>query len=217
MIYFLHVHKGGGSTFINLAKKNGEKFYPENGNANPMENGRIIPFWNYEGQEHYDFLLNGDYTFIANEGGLGKEHLIHPSIKYVAVIRNPMDILLSNTRHDDRSSKTKVDYSDPSWIRKTPYYKSPLLAYFSKNRNLDWDTAMSRAKDFNALIFLDNYREEMKKMFGVAGWHNLDTDRHRTGTRVNSRAEQDLPPHIVKILKKQLERDLDFYHELRKM
>lgn len=49
-IWYMHFHKAGGSTFVQIAQANGARLMPTNSNGNPLDEfGERIPFWSYTG------------------------------------------------------------------------------------------------------------------------------------------------------------------------
>lgn len=226
MIYFLHIHKSGGSTFVNLAIKNKEKLHGPNKNGNPYDkSGKIIPFWDYDHSKLMEFFEKGNFTFCANETCLKQMH-IDPKIKYVAVVRHPIDILISCYHHEKfgtKSNKTFEKFLEDRMLLERNklslqkyenlYFKHPLIYYFSGGSNPD--LAKERIKKFDAIIFLDNYAQDVKVMEKVAGWKILDVNKHRIGTNRNSNHKKELSPKSFEILNEKMKKDIDFYNEIK--
>ncbi len=48
LIWFQHFHKAAGTSIINLAELNNERFWPYHKNANPTDSkGNLIELWKY--------------------------------------------------------------------------------------------------------------------------------------------------------------------------
>lgn len=226
MIYFLHIHKCGGSTFVNLATKNGEILHNPNKNGNPYgTDGKIIPFWNYSKTELEKFFSSSNFTFCSNETCLKYMHC-DKSIKYVSIIRHPIDIIISCYHHQNEGTKSNISFHD--FVKKkkllergklslqdyeTQYFNNPLIFYFSGCSDIQ--IAMENAKKFDAIICLDNYKKDIRIMQEIAGWKITDVNSNRMGTRRNSNYKKDLSPDDYDYLKNQMKMDIDFYEELK--
>lgn len=226
VIYFLHIHKSGGSTFVNLATKNKEKLHSPNKNGNPYDkDGKIIPFWNYDHAKLINFFETKNFTFCANETCLKQ---FHPDkkIKYVSVVRHPIDIIISCYHHERHGTKSNVTFEkflenrmllerNKLSLQKYEdlYFKHPLIYYFSGGSDLD--LARERIRKFDAVILLDNYAEDIKIMEKVAGWKILDVNKHRIGTNRNSNHRKDLSPKTLEKLNEKMKKDIDFFNEIK--
>ena len=226
MIYFLHIHKSGGSTFVNLAKKNGENLHDPNKNGNPYdENDNIIRFWQYDKEKLLNFFDTKNFTFCANETCLRHHHL-DPKIKYVTVLRNPVDIILSCYHHQTRGTGSKKSFNqfiDEEVLlergklalqrNENLYFNGPLIYYLTGCR--DAELARDRLKNFDAVIFVDNYAKDIDVMEQVAGWNILDVEEHRVGTMRNSNAREELNSGLYDEICRKLKKDIDFYEEVK--
>ena len=227
MIYFLHIHKSGGSTFVNLATKNGEKLHQPNKNGNPYdEKDKIIPFWNYDKDKLLKFFDKKDFTFCANETCLKHLHT-DPKIKYVTVLRHPLDTILSCYHHELNGAKSKISFdkffSTKILLERNKlamqkyeknYFSGPLVYYLTGND--DASLAEERLRQFDAVIFLDNYDNDIKIMKKIAGWEILDVNKHRIGTRRNTEAKKELKKDAYEKVCKELKNDIDFYYKMKK-
>lgn len=226
MIYFLHIHKSGGSTFVNLAKKNGEKFYDSHKNGNPYDSeNKIIKFWNYGKEDLLNFLDTEKFTFCANEFYIKDFHL-DSKIKYVTVLRHPIDILLSSYHHESKKGKHKKDfkfYLDNKrslermksiiYEEESSYFSGPLVHYLACGKSVD--LARERLRQFDAIIFVDNYQEDIKVMKDLAGWDYLDVNSCRIGTNRNTNAKKELNTKMYKKICRELESDILLYNEVK--
>ena len=96
MFYFLHISKCAGSSFIALARKNLTLFLP-NANGNPINHvtGERLKFWKWTPEEQHYFLSAGTWQLVANENQLGQKHQFFDDIRYVTIMREPLDRLFS--------------------------------------------------------------------------------------------------------------------------
>ena len=226
MIYFLHIHKSGGSTFVNLALKNGEKLHKPNKNGNPYDDkDKIIPFWDYDKDKLLKFFNKKDFTFCANETCLKQMH-IDSKIKYATVLRHPVDTILSCYHHELHGSKSKVPFDKFFSMKillernklamqkyEKNYFSGPLTYYLSGGR--DRQLAEERLRQFDAIIFLENYANDVKIMEKIAGWKVLDINKNRIGTRRNTNAKKELSKDVYEKVCKDLEEDIDFYVKMK--
>ena len=226
MIYFLHIHKSGGSTFVNLAVKNKEKLHKPNKNGNPYDDkDKIIPFWDYDKDKLLKFFSKKDFTFCANETRMKEMHL-DEKIKYVTVLRHPVDTILSCYHHELHGSKSKIPFDKFFSIKvllernklamqryEHDYFSGPLTYYLTGGK--DVALAEERLRQFDAVIFLDSYQNDVKVMEKVAGWKVLDINKHRIGTRRNTNAEKELKREIYQKVCDELEHDVKFYLKMR--
>jgi len=98
-VFFLHMHKAGGTTITYLFRK--LKWYPRNGNGNPWRGKGVVNFWEYGKQQFNDFLLKLYATkvqFIAFEWNYFKnvEEIDKSRIRLVTCIRDPYSRFVSN-------------------------------------------------------------------------------------------------------------------------
>jgi len=96
MIYFLHISKCAGSSFIALARRNARLFQP-NANGNPINpiSGDRIKFWRWTPKEQHYFLSSPVWDLVANENQLGPRMKFLDGVSYVTIVREPIDRLFS--------------------------------------------------------------------------------------------------------------------------
>ena len=68
LVWFQHLHKAAGTYVIRRAMANGETFWPNHENGNPVNNGEVIPLWKMNSNELTSFIDE------CEEKGL---HLLH--------------------------------------------------------------------------------------------------------------------------------------------
>lgn len=226
-IYFLHIHKAAGTTFVNLARQNLCKFYKQYKNGNPWNKNELIQFWKFDPDEQVKFLASPDYNFIANETCLGPHILHHTKIAYITILRNPLDRILSDFKHRRKAGDYPEDmlfheFIDSEIFPSLRWTNNFLIRTFIKDSSKkiiderDLKLAKERLSQFNHVFFVESFQEDIivMKQFG---WIMLDTDKYRSGSRANSNAVQELQ-NSDGTLNKLVERnklDLEFYEYAR--
>jgi hypothetical protein len=66
--------------------------------------------------------------------------------------------------------------------------------------------AEERLRQFDAIIFLENYANDVKIMEKIAGWKVLDINKHRIGTTRNTNAQKELKKDVYEKVCKELKR-----------
>jgi len=256
IIYFLHIHKAGGSTFVNLARQNCTLYQP-NANGTPVKildgssklreewivnpntgfndkiiNWKYIEFWKWDIYRQSKFFKKSNFDFIAPESSpfrkssLGNNMLPKEFVKYVVVLRDPLDLIVSSYYDrriaDDNSGKNKFG-SLENFIMSYDKFKdwnNLLVRAFSSNFSKpNLEEAKKRLLKFNALLFLDSYSQDIKIMKIKFGWNIIDTDKFREGTRINSNARELLKdkPNLLKRLQENNTIDLEFYEYAKRV
>lgn len=104
----MHLHKCGGTYLVNHARNNA--ILPEEeSNGNPMKDGQPLAFWEWRPDAQMEFISNFGHTFLANEYCVGEYFLIDPDIKYITVLRDPLDRAYSHFRHEVQGYKAGAD------------------------------------------------------------------------------------------------------------
>ena len=68
-IYYLHIPKAGGSTFVKMATHNADPFVP-NRNGNPVfPTGDLVRFWEWSEQTQLRFLTAGPHPSSPTKPG----------------------------------------------------------------------------------------------------------------------------------------------------
>ena len=143
MILFMHLHKSAGTFLVNLMKKFSGKDIPDHGgllrcleflffndragSACMHDQYGMLPFWTWSALDQARFLMSTRYNFIANERWLGPE-LIPSNIsngktfKYITIVRNPLDRIVSHYFYAKNFSGSSVQASDSfeSFVREGP-------------------------------------------------------------------------------------------------
>lgn len=225
-IYYLHIPKAGGSTFVKMATHNADPFVP-NRNGNPVfPTGDLVRFWEWSEQTQLRFLTAGPHTFVANETGLGATPPRSDRIAYVTILRDPLDRTLSGYRHL-RSLGYEKQRSFSAFVRAVDARRPRrhnamvrMLAGVPIERSVghgDLTLAMERLARFDVVLTLDAFGSELRQMRRY-GWRQLSPRRFRRGTHTNSdtRAELRDDPEGFAILKELEKYDLELWTTWRK-
>ena len=126
-LVFVHVHKGGGTTLVDMARKNKAGLARVNRNGDPELQGRRVPWWTMAApaqKRWFASLRAQDVRFVATEKGFpSASNLLAPypsKLVYAIVVREP--------------SKRFVSY------------------YFWKWRRKDWQAVASKRIRGNARV-----------------------------------------------------------------
>eukprot|EP00039_Didymoeca_costata_P008976 m.119160 g.119160 ORF g.119160 m.119160 type:complete len:325 (+) comp14306_c0_seq5:114-1088(+) len=128
IIRFVHIHKGGGSTIVKIAKKNKEIIGPYNGNIDPdlipgscwvwpdcksqginstsMHPALVPTIKLLRGsvEEQCAWMSGTRLTFIADEGGSPKHRFKQQGLKIFTMLRDPLDRFVSQYYHEQRGA-----------------------------------------------------------------------------------------------------------------
>lgn len=216
MIYFLHVHKGGGTTFVNVAYANVERFPHPNANGNPLtDKGEFIEFWEFDPDKRLEYLLQ--YDFISHEAPITRPLLKSDQIKYVTILRHPLDLIYSEYKHSSAANPevgSFENYIENAIWWNVPWSRSPLINTFGADKGEQ--AAYLNIDQFHSVMFLDTFADDIQVMKELAGWNILDINKYRGGTTSNTDTRKELAgTPLLKRLEKELERDIEFYHEMR--
>ena len=161
LILFVHFHKCGGTSIVNILKTNGLQGYPINSNGNPKNEQRaIIKYWNYDKNQLKKFVsdaLHHNTKFIALEWNYfskytanyegGEQSLdLKNLFNQIICFREPRQRYLSILRHDE--------------------YKHNIINYYEfKKINLIW-TRKDTNQKFNINYNKDNYYVALLNGYG---------------------------------------------------
>lgn len=120
LIWFQHFHKAAGTSIINLAELNNERFWPDHKNGNPTDSkGNLIELWKYSEDKLEQFVDRCEaenITFVATEWGLPHITTLarDARVKLITCLRNPLSRFISNFYYDlyygYNTVKTMEDY-----------------------------------------------------------------------------------------------------------
>ena len=220
-IYYLHIPKGGGSTFVRMATHNADPFVP-NKNGNPVfPTGDLIRFWEWSEQAQLRFLTAGPHTFVANETGLGATPPRSDQIAYVTILRDPLDRTLSSYRHlrslGYQKQRNFSDFVRAASDQRPRRYNLMvrMLAGAPIERSVehgDLTLATERLARFDVVLTLDAFGSGLRQMRRY-GWRHLSPRRFRRGTHANSDARAELrgDPEGLGILREREKYDLELW------
>lgn len=181
-LFFVHIHKAGGSSVCETAVNNGYKVPPgEEENCNlPREASTNMNLTKY-----VEYIKENKLTFVAQENPPFRPHLPADNILYFLTIRNPLDRIISHLHHEVcenvyekkpiRTAKNcTLDWSDMDvrqiltnkCLRKVGFfymYNNFLMKYFSPCRggcdSIDLAVAQSALEVFSAIVVVGEAEE----------------------------------------------------------
>ncbi|HEX4159560.1 MAG TPA: sulfotransferase family 2 domain-containing protein [Rhizomicrobium sp.] len=188
MIYFLHISKCAGSSFVDLAKRNIRLFRP-NANGNPLNpiTSKRFSFWHWNADEQRYLLASPSCDLIANESHLGRHAQFHDRITYVTILRDPIDRLFSyyQFNHSRPDAATPLEERGRAFAR-----------FLKREQTVDWrrnslvtaltyparkeksvaarlDLAKQRLEQFDHVILMEELSQQVN-VFAQYGWRSLD-------------------------------------------
>jgi len=106
LVWFQHFHKAAGTSIIELARRNGERFYPRHENGNPVGgDGRPLALWRLPAaalSAFVDDCQRQGVSFVATEWGVPALETLadDPRVVLVTCLRHPLQRLISNYYYD---------------------------------------------------------------------------------------------------------------------
>ncbi|MEE4280267.1 MAG: hypothetical protein V2I82_17510 [Halieaceae bacterium] len=181
LIWFQHFHKAGGTSVVELARRNGEVLWPRQANGNPLDDrGNVIPLWGYSCDRLTDFVDRCErlgITFIATEWGLPLVGALRqdPRVTLVTCLRHPLDRLVSNFYFDvhygytaARSLDAFVTSGDGAHSM-FDYYTRILSRHGAASRPVDrplYDSAVRALGSFHDCVILETGLEALSARLG---------------------------------------------------
>lgn len=161
IIYYLHIHKAGGSTMCAWAHQNNQLTPPQNCAINTMKSccgGDTI-------QEQQKFALHTKYTFIANEHYMFSE-MDMKYYDYVLTMRKSFSRYVSHYGHIARERHMKHNFEawlqgqPDNWITRhlcgTPCKYRPKYSLTMQDVML----AYNKMRNFSDILFLETWRHD---------------------------------------------------------
>ncbi len=106
LIWFHHFEKAAGTSVVQLARQNGEVFFPKESNGDPRDdNNNLINLWDYTPAELLDFVQYCEMknvTFVCTSFGAPNFATLSmdPRVVLVTTLRDPLRRLVSHFRYD---------------------------------------------------------------------------------------------------------------------
>jgi hypothetical protein len=106
LIWFQHFHKAAGTSVVELARRNGERFHPLHDNGIPLDDeGHPLPLWRYPLAQLAAFVDECEaqrVSFVATEWGVPALEALaaDPRVVLVTCLREPLSRLVSNFYYD---------------------------------------------------------------------------------------------------------------------
>ena len=194
LVWFQHLHKAAGTYVIRRAMANGETFWPNNENGNPVENEKVIPLWKFDStqlREFVDRCEKDGITFVACEWG-GPEYDVLASDERVILLtslRDPVKRLVSNYNYDHYWMWTKAtsysEYLSEGNLHSSPEYYTRIFSreidLSNSIKEVHYTQAMDNLKKFDHVIIAENGMAALNEF----GWIKESDTTHPTfGNRI---------------------------------
>ena len=202
IILFLHFHKAGGTSVVDMFD-NYNKHIP-NANGNPRYNGDVIDFWNYKKKLFNIFkkyLINKKVNFIALEWNFFKFYnkINYDNLELITCIREPYERYISNLNFFFNTNQMELTdskifnkfciiYNHSDNLRfKVNYNKYNYYVKMLNGFGDNWDIKVNRdhleiaknnLKKFNIIIILEN-----KKSFKLLKKYGINEVKHSNKTK----------------------------------
>ncbi len=209
LIWFHHVHKAGGTSFVKLAEANGEKMYYKGESRNGMPTnkyGYFLPFGNLTRTEQAEFIkdaVDNGTTFMATEFDFPKPEEKYRGTVDVIMLRDPLKRLVSHLSHlirEPESTRKDFNQRDPDEIIKenVPFFANIMTKvlsghsfnYAGELTDKDYERALENLKSFDTLLILEDPQSLLKMQ--KYGWKNFNL------TRQNESSKRDFQTNIGK-------------------
>ncbi|MDP7374796.1 MAG: hypothetical protein QF445_04760 [Candidatus Poseidoniaceae archaeon] len=181
LVWFQHLHKAAGTYVIRRAMANGETFWPDHENGNPVNEGKVIPLWDMASDKLTSFIDECEergVTFVACEwGGPDYQTLANDErVTLLTCLRQPIKRLISNYNYDHYWMWTKAT-SYEEYLREGHLHSSP--EYYTKifaRGELDLDLAKSNLESFDHVIVAEDGMGALDEL----GWPKESDTTHPT-------------------------------------
>ena len=181
LVWFQHLHKAAGTYVIRRAAANGEKFWPNHENGNPVNEGKVISLWDYDSTQLISFIdecQEKGVTFVACEwGGPHYEILANdPRVTLLTCLRDPIKRFISNYNYDHywmwTEAKNYQEYVEEGHLHSSPEYYTKIFARGEVNSEL----AKSNLSLFDMVIVAERNMDELNNL----GWEKESDTTHPT-------------------------------------
>ena len=181
LVRFQHLHKAAGTYVIRRAAANGEQFWPNHENGNPVNEGKVIPLWDYDETQLISFIdecQEKGVTFVACEwGGPHYETLANePRVTLLTCLRDPVKRFISNYNYDHYWMWTKAknyqEYIEEGHLHSSPEYYTKIFARGEANTEL----AKSNLSLFDMVIVAERNMNDLN----ILGWEKESDTTHPT-------------------------------------
>lgn len=157
-IIFLHLHKCGGMSFVNLLNQKYKLPHPDNG---LFEGGGYTPKTKKEMIDFIDKLKTLGFEGVVFEWGCPIITNLE-NVKYICIFRNPIKRLISNYYYDKGLPHLKFlnnfdDYLELWKKEKTYYYNfNCYYEFFKDYENQEINEIMEKIKKIDFILNLDD-------------------------------------------------------------
>jgi len=192
VIYYLHLHKAGGSTMCRMARANVKANLGRNCNTEPLCCGESLA-------EQRAFANSTPYEFVANERWMTSGPMDLENYRYFTTVRHPVARSLSQFRHLNRhagkqNAKLVAGTTYRHWLERQPdnFYIRNMLGRkvldLPRGRITASHTmlAMQRLAQFEGVMILEDYERTAQVLKTSLGWEHMSPTSHRHGSTANT-------------------------------
>tara|TARA_B110001452_G_C15228768_1_gene425769 strand:- start:327 stop:1043 length:717 start_codon:yes stop_codon:yes gene_type:complete len=181
LVWFQHLHKAAGTYVIRRAMANGETFWPNHENGNPVRDGEVIPLWDMQPKDLTSFIDECEskgVTFVACEwGGADFETLANDDrVELLTCLRHPIKRLISNYNYDHywmwTKAKSYQEYLNEGHLHTSSEYYTRVFARGETNL----ESAKSNIGLFDHVIIAEDGMEPLNDL----GWIKESDTTHPT-------------------------------------
>ena len=181
LVWFQHLHKAAGTYVIRRAMANGETFWPEHENGNPVDQGEVIALWDMSPDELTSFIdecEKKEVTFVACEWGGPNFDVLHSDerVTLLTCLREPIKRLISNYNYDHywmwTESKNYQEYLNEGNLHSSPEYYTKIFA----RGLLDTQVALTNLSKFDHVIVAEDGMDSLNEL----GWIKESDTTHPT-------------------------------------
>lgn len=171
LVWFQHLHKAAGTYVVSRAMANGETFWPDHENGNPVIDGKEHPLWEMSPNELTSFIDECEekgVTFVACEwGGPDYQTLANDErVILLTCFRHPIKRFISNYNYDLYRMGTKAtsyeEYLKEGQLHSAPEYYTKIFA----RGKLDLELAKSNLDLFDYAIVAEEGMDTLDEL----GW-----------------------------------------------
>jgi len=197
LIWFQHFHKAGGTSIVDLAKKNHERFWKNHTTGNPRdEGGAELELWKYSPKQLTSFIdscQERGTTFVATEWGVPNIDLLCSDDRVVLItcLRDPLERFVSNfyyalyNGYTPARSLYEYEATRGRTFTMFNYYCRVLTNHQSKSSEITasgYNDARSKLDRFNVCIILEYGFSKLQESLS---WkiENLRSNKESSGLR----------------------------------
>lgn len=198
LVWFHHFPKSAGSTVVEIARRNSERFWMPSRNGNPSRaNGQEIPIWKFsdnELKEFVDLCATRGVSFVATEGRVPLVSVLasDPKVTLITLLRCPYDRFLSNfffdvyqgyaVPHDIHTYATHHS----SWIKGDNYYVRLLSGNVDAEKRVTREDLCKATEMLRGMMVFVLEENGLSSLCQHLGWKTQDVKVNTTRVSVRN-------------------------------